>query len=68
MMMQKIIGEIDDLIYPPTFCPLLSFLYCLYFLKKKRNFINIDLNLSAYFLLYILILDMCSEQSIYKHS
>lgn len=35
MMMQKILGEIDDLIYPPTFCPLLSFLYCLYFLKKK---------------------------------
>lgn len=68
MMMQKIIGEIDDLVYPSTFCPLLRVFYVARMFSKKINFINIDLNVSAYFLLYILILDMCSEQSIYKHS
>lgn len=63
MMIQQRIGEIDDLIYPSTPCPLLpwiinSFLYCLYFLKEIRNVINTDLNASVYFL-YRLILDMC---------
>lgn len=56
MMIWKITGEIDDLMYPIP-CALLpgiinSFLYCLYFLKEIRNFINVDLNTSVYSLLY----------------